>query len=171
MPAWPHLRADPCFQPMRKRLQSPAQALPPGFQPSRHRVRRTRAQMGTDAFHGGTLALRHQRVCGLVDVYFGNALGHCHRRRRVAGRGRYGCALPWPVPEPVVIQFLVDHLTRRTARARSATAAGVFGRMSVDMGGAAGQPRSTLSRFWPSTSLRYPWVSKARRMCRLRGLV
>ncbi|MBD9437331.1 site-specific integrase [Pseudoxanthomonas sp. PXM03] len=32
------------------------------------------------------------------------------------GQGRYGRALPWPVPEPVVIQFLVDHLTRRTAR-------------------------------------------------------
>lgn len=32
------------------------------------------------------------------------------------GQGRYGRPLPWPVPEPVVIQFLVDHLLRRTAR-------------------------------------------------------
>lgn len=31
-------------------------------------------------------------------------------------QGRYGRPLPWPVPEPVVIQFLVDHLVRRTAR-------------------------------------------------------
>ena len=32
------------------------------------------------------------------------------------GQGRYGRPLPWPVPEPVVIQFLVDHLHRRSAR-------------------------------------------------------
>ncbi len=57
------------LQPLRK-------TLPPEVQHARDGIRRTRAETGTDLFHGRLVAGNDQRVCGAGDLVLGDAASH-----------------------------------------------------------------------------------------------
>lgn len=58
------------------RLQSTAKLLPLGLQPSEHRVRRARAQVGADAFNGRAFAGGDELIGRGMHIGFGDSSGH-----------------------------------------------------------------------------------------------